>query len=126
MSLDDREWYRAEMARRRSASRTKARPLPKLLARINARPALKLISGAVATAAVALAVLPVTVTPRCTLDNWTSTPEGCWLWSWSELTDRVAGNMAATRGWPFVIVQTGGGSIAPEQRLPDVITPSRR
>jgi hypothetical protein len=36
-------------------------------------------------------------------------PVACWRWSWSALSERVLGNMAATRGWPIATVQIDRG-----------------
>jgi hypothetical protein len=93
MGLIDRDWYWAERARR-------------------AQRCLRLARGfrtavAVATALLAVfASLPIAITSRCDFDTWQTEPGACWRWSWAALSERVAGNMAATRGgWPVAIVR---------------------
>lgn len=136
MSLEDRDWYRAEVERRRSASKSRvALKIASTVANVavgvehrrsasKSRIALK-IASAVAVVAVGLVVLPVAVVSRCDFDSWTSMPEVCWQSSWSALRDRVSGNMAATRGWPVVIVQSKESVAPPPHDLPTVIRPSQ-
>jgi hypothetical protein len=94
MSLMDRDWYRAELAQRQRRLRRDER-----------RRVLRLIIVATAVVLTSLAIVPVAVTPRCDFAAWQMQPTACWRWSWAALSVRVAGNMAATRGFPLAIVR---------------------
>jgi hypothetical protein len=77
------------------------------------------LSGAVIALVVGGTVLavPPVLTPRCSgLDTWQHEPVACWRYSWSALVARIDGNMAATRGWPFIIVRTERPVIAVGKR----------
>jgi hypothetical protein len=50
---------------------------------------------------------PPAITSRCDLSAWSAQPISCWRYSWDALSERVQGNMANTRGWPYVIVRSG-------------------
>jgi hypothetical protein len=147
MGLEDRDWYREEIARRRSGNRKPTRPLQRSgLGPAQARPAVSVstvsiddqppaargrwqtaLNVAIAVMAVAqtcLAVLLVTFTPACDRSGWTTRPIACWRWSWDALVDRVA---AATRGYPVMIVQSGRDDPAGQpQKLPSVVRPGQR
>ena len=120
MSLEDRDWYRAEMARRRSAGSYATVSHQPLRQVSRWRVARTTVIAAVAVVAIGLVLLPATMDPRCDLDSWTSTPV-----EWSALSDRVSGNMAASRGWPVTIVQSRDSDTPPPPALPNVIRPSR-
>lgn len=53
----------------------------------------------------AMVILPIVVTPVCNLDVWRASPGACWRDGWSALVDRIGGNMAASRGYPVVVVR---------------------
>jgi hypothetical protein len=153
MSLDDRDYYREELARKRGvrppapfgqralsptpmldgmiaaqfvpASASAPVPIPEpapaepehtLADRLHLHRAVRRLllrhrwrSGpmlAMVVIGTVLAVPPV-LTPRCSgLATWQHEPVACWRYSWSALVARMDGNMAATRGWPFIIVRT--------------------
>lgn len=94
MSLMDRDWYRAELARRQQRSR-----------RGKWWRALRVAAVVTAVVPIALAILPVAFTSRCDVGAWQTVPSACWGRSWAALSERVAGNMRATRGWPLIIVR---------------------
>jgi len=128
MSLDDRDWYRAEVDRRLPSARPTGEAPSVIDAVIAATNGMRpsavpaVIAAAVIIAATVAVGLPVAMVAQCEVDGWSSKPLTCWRLSWAALSDRVAGNMTATRGWPFIIVQT-----PPQQpKLPSVITPSHR
>jgi hypothetical protein len=134
MSLEDRDWYRAEVARRLSASsRASGSPAGTgdsvaLHSRARTRVfqvARNTAIAAMAVVAIGLVLLPATMVPRCDLDSWTSMPVACWRLSWSALSELVAENMAATFGWPVTIVESGGSPAPPPPTLPNIIRPSQ-
>jgi hypothetical protein len=81
MSLDDRDWYRAEMAARRRRVRA-----PRWM---DGRALVTLA----ATLAVVIAATPLLMTPRATYGD-----------SWQALADQVAANVHCTRIAGFVII----------------------
>jgi hypothetical protein len=93
MGLMDRDWYRADLAQRQRRRKWRGA-----------------VRGGMAATAImlaALAILPFTLTSRCDPDGWQTMPLTCWRSSWTALSERVAGNMAATRGFPIVTVRVG-------------------
>ena len=96
MGLMDRDWYRAELTQRERCLRRGKR-----------WHALATVIAGAAIVATMLVILPVGFTSRCDVGSWQRTPVACWHRSWAALSDRVAGNMAATRGWPFSVVRVG-------------------
>jgi hypothetical protein len=95
MSLEDRDWYRAELARRERRSRGSKR-----------RHAL----SAGATGGILMVIMAielVAASSACGSGGWQTTPGACWRSGWSALADRVSGNMAASRGHPLTVVRVG-------------------
>jgi CRP-like cAMP-binding protein len=45
------------------------------------------------------------LTSHCDQTAWQIQPVRCWQYSWQALSAPVEGNMAATRGWPVIVVQ---------------------
>jgi hypothetical protein len=106
MGMMDRDWYREDLAKR-------LRHWAPAVRSHRATPALRLSRGFALTAmmlavvfGIALAAPPI-LTSRCDQTAWRVEPVACWQYSWQALTARAAGNMAATRGWPLIIVQSG-------------------
>lgn len=82
MGLEDRDWYRAEMARR------KRRLLPGGFQRPRRVPTMA------AVAIVAFLVSSIALTSSCDFDRWQATPAACWQRTWATLLQRIAGNPA--------------------------------
>jgi hypothetical protein len=80
MSLADRDWYRAELAKRER------------------RRAFCMVGALGAVVLAAMMILPIVVTPVCNRDVWRTSAGACWRDGWSALVDRIGGNMAASRG----------------------------
>jgi hypothetical protein len=93
MSFNDRDWYRDEVAKRlRQRQQPRRGKWPDLPRRANWR---DLIRGLFAVMAIVLAVFvtfPVTLTSRCDLGEWRTTPVQCWRSGWAALGGRIAGN----------------------------------
>src|SRR5690348_3327986 len=100
MSTMDRDWYRGELARRLH------RAVPELRRRTRWCWLWQAV-GVGVVILVVLAILPVAMTPRCDLATWRVQPVQCWRYSWGALSERTSDNMAASRGFPVVIVRTG-------------------
>jgi hypothetical protein len=122
MSLQDRDWYRAEVNRRP----TSAGGLGAVTAATDGKrrgvSAVKLTVMAI----VALTVmgLPIAMVPQCELDGWLSKPTTCWLSSWDALIDRIM-NTVTKQGEPASAVPSGNATPKQQPKLPNVITPSR-
>jgi hypothetical protein len=125
MSLEDRDWYRAEVKRRsQSTGNPGARPLGVTATSRKRRPALLPMGIAAIVAAIAV-VLPVAATTNCGFEGWLSMPEACWRSGWMEIAARVAERVlneerVAGTELPNVIIPTGSGH-APQGH----IVPSR-
>ena len=97
MGLMDRDWYRDEIAQRKRCAER---------ARRNAR--LRWLGTALGVGLMVLATLmtlPVVMTSRCSSAAWQQEPMTCWRYSWTAFSERVSNNMAASRGFPVIIVQ---------------------
>ena len=79
MGMEDRAWYRAEMARRK-------RPL-----RHGGSRRVRRLTAMTAAAMAALLVLPIAVGSSCNLDRWQTLPATCWQKSWTTLLQRIRG-----------------------------------
>ena len=127
MSLEDRDWYRAEVKRRsQSTGNLGTRPLVVTATPSKRRPAsLTMEIAALAIVGAIAVVLPVAVTTNCRFEGWLSMPEACWRSGWMEIAARVAVRVlneerVAGPELPNVIVPTGSVH-APQSR----IVPSR-
>src|SRR5215472_15589642 len=119
MSLMDRDWYRKELAQRELAQRLPARSatpgryrssavraVPELRRKAKRRWLWVAVGIGVILPGVS-AILPIAMTSHCDLRTWQAQPVPCWRYSWAALSKRVSGNMAASRGFPLIIVRTG-------------------
>ena len=99
MSLEDRDWYREDLARRAASDELRRR-------RAKWRGLRQAVAMLAITVGAIILVAPPVLASRCDLVGRNIQPVACWGYSWAALSARVAGNMAATRGYPVFIVQT--------------------
>jgi hypothetical protein len=112
MGIMDRDWYREDLAKRLRRIPGAAQPAEPTPLEHRAAPA-RLNRGFWLTGTMLAVVMGIVVaappilTSRCDQTAWQIQPVRCWQYSWQALSARVEGNMAATRGWPVVVVQGG-------------------
>lgn len=108
MSLDDRDWYREELAQKRrrlDLAQRLHRAVPELARPDWRRRLWPPLAISVTVLAGMTLIAPPIMTSRCELSAWRIEPVACWRYSWQALSARVGGNMDATRGWPFAVVR---------------------